>query len=99
MKLSKEAKPEEMAELLPMLWMILAGFAFLLVATQAYLFPGLGRAQEVPGIAELERLALPLLLALGAGGIIRRRWLRARETRSLGSAARTQVEGSERQPS
>ena len=87
MKLSKEGKPEEMVELIPMLWMIIVGFAFVLISLQHYLFPGLRRADEIPGVAELERLALPLLLALGAGGIIRRRWLRARATRGLESAA------------
>lgn len=86
MKLSKKGKPEEMVELLPMLWMIIVGFAFLLIALQQYLFPGLRRADEIPGVAELERLALPLLLALGAGGIIRRRWLRAQTSRSPESA-------------
>jgi hypothetical protein len=87
MNLSKEGKPEEMIELLPMLWMLIVGLAFLVVALQHYLFPGLRRTDEIPGVAELERLALPLLLALGASGIIRRRWLRAQATRSPESAA------------
>jgi hypothetical protein len=95
MKLSKEGKPEEMVELLPMLWMILVVFGFLLIAAQPYLFPGLRRAEEVPGIAELERLALPLLLALGAGGIIRRRWLRAQASRVPESAIPVDGKGSE----
>jgi hypothetical protein len=86
MKLSKEGKPEEMVELLPMLWMIITAFAFLLIALQHYVFPGLRRTDEVPGVAELERLALPLLLALGAGGIIRRRWLRGQASHSAESA-------------
>jgi hypothetical protein len=91
MKLSKEGRPEEMVELMPMLWMILVGFGFLLIAAQPYLFPALRRADEVPGIAELERLAVPLLLALGAGGIIRRRWLRGQASRSPDSAANSAV--------
>ena len=95
MKLSKEGKPEEMVELLPMLWMIIVGFAFLLIAVQPYVFPGLRRREEVPGIAELEQLAVPLLLALGAGGIIRRRLLRVRTVRTADIAARTGEEGSE----
>ena len=87
MKLSKEGKPEEMVEMMPMLWMIIVGFAFLLIAVQHWVFPGLRRTDEVPGIAELERLALPLLLALGAGGIIRRR-LRARSHEVAAPAGR-----------
>ena len=95
MKLSKESKPEETWELLPMLWMIIVGMAFLVIALQPYVFPGLRRTDEMPGIAELERLALPLLLALGAGGIIRRRWLRAQASPGADTASRPGGAGSE----
>lgn len=67
------AQPGEIWEVLPMAWLLIVGLGFMLVALQPLLLPGLPRRAEIPGIAELERLVPPLLLALGVGGIIRRR--------------------------
>ena len=63
-------------DLLPLAWLFLVIAGYALLALQPFLFPDLRPRDEVPGIADLERLVLPglavLLLAAAARRLIRR---------------------------
>lgn len=69
-------RPNPWHDLLPLAWLFLVIAGYALLALQPFLFPDLRPRDEVPGIADLERLVLPglavLLLAAAARRLIRR---------------------------
>jgi hypothetical protein len=64
--------PGHWLDLLPAAWLLLAIAGYALLALQPTLFPDLRPRDAVPGIAELERLVLPMLGLLLLAAAFRR---------------------------